>query len=559
MNKDYSYRMKGWRMCKLQIRSYRDSRLACNNRARARSVLDKAAVKPETLNTITMTVTPTRLRALFFLLLVAGVPALYSQDADSAPVYVVPIRGEINPARMVFVRRSIQKAEAAGARFIIFEIDTFGGRVDSALQITTLIGSVADAETIAYVPSSAEGTGVSWSAGALISFSCDRIYMAPGTSIGAAAPVYQTQAGMEAAPEKTVSAVRAQMAALAEKNGYPVPVARAMVDDDVELLEVYLGEEMRLVARDDFPELEREAADRDLEIEEGRIVSASGKLLTLTAGQMARYGISSGTVGSLSSLYADVGVDETAAVILEETPADRAAAFVTGAAVSAILIIAGLVALYLEITSPGFGVPGTVAIVCFAVVFLGSALLGTVGSLELLMFLAGVVLLVVEIFLIPGFGIIGIAGLVLMAVSLVLSRQGFIWPEFEWEWDVFRRNLSIVGVSVVSSLIVFGVVLKAFPRLPLFNRLILSGTGSGGAGGGVGTPVSTSSPLRDGAVSQLAGKTGVVITALRPVGKIELDGEIWEAQSDGEYLAPGTAVEVVETRGNRIFVGRAGR
>ena len=491
-----------------------------------------------------------------FLLLVAS--ASVAQNAATA--FVVPIHGEINPARVVFVRRSIDQARDAGADYIIFEIDTFGGRVDSALQITTLIGSATDAITIAYVPASAEGTGVSWSAGALISLACDRIYMGAGTSIGAAAPVFQTQTGMEMAPEKTVSAVRAQMAALAEKNGYPVAVARAMVDQDIELIEVYLGDELILAARDEMTEIERDAENRGVTIEEGKVISATGKLLTLTAGEMEKYGVSSGTVFFTEELYGEIGVPDDGVTILAESAADRAAAFVTGSAVAGLLVLAGLVALYLEITSPGFGVPGTIAIICFAVVFLGSALLGTVGSIELLMFLAGVVLLVVEIFLIPGFGVTGVSGILLIAVSLVLSRQDFVWPEFDWEWDIFRRNIVTVGISVVSSIVVFGILLKAFPRLPLFNRLILAASGGSGATAtAVGSAASISSPLHaTDSIPVSAGDTGVVVTALRPVGKADLGGEIWEVQSDADFVEPGEKIVVTEVRGKRIEVRRSG-
>ena len=190
----------------------------------------------------------------FIVFLIALSTVGWSQS--TGPIaYVIPIHGEIEPSRMIFVRRGIEKAEAAGAEYIVFDIDTFGGRVDSALQIATLIGSARSATTIAFVPAAAEGTGVSWSAGALISFACNEIYMAPGTSIGAAAPVYQTQTGMEMADEKTVSAVRTQMAALAEKNGYPKSVAFAMVDLDIELVEVYLDDDIILTSTDDIPDL----------------------------------------------------------------------------------------------------------------------------------------------------------------------------------------------------------------------------------------------------------------------------------------------------------------
>ena len=469
--------------------------------------------------------------------------------------YVIPIHGEIEPSRMIFVRRGIEKAEAAGAEYIVFDIDTFGGRVDSALQIATLIGSARSATTIAFVPAAAEGTGVSWSAGALISFACNEIYMAPGTSIGAAAPVYQTQTGMEMADEKTVSAVRTQMAALAEKNGYPKSVAFAMVDLDIELVEVYLDDDIILTSTDDIPDLVREAAKSETTFEQGKTVSREGKLLSLTAGDMEKYGISSGTVYDTDELFAAIGVDPAGAIFLEESLLDRAASFVTGALLTGLLVVAGLVALYMEVTSPGFGIPGTIAIICFAVVFLGSALLGTVGSLELLLFLIGVVLLIVEIFLIPGFGITGISGILLIAVALILSRQDFILPEFTWEWDVFRQNLLVIGLSVVASVVFFGLIIKLFPHLPLFNRLILQSPDTGNV---LGVAESTGEPpILDSATVVDVGMHGVSLTVLRPVGKAEIGGDVVIVKTEGEFVDEGVDIEVVGVNGNQISVKKA--
>ena len=159
------------------------------------------------------------------------------EESPGAGGMLIPIEGEIDKFQVIFLRRSIEKAKDAGVETVVFSINTFGGRVDSALQMATLIGSLDEIETIAYIPSEPESLGVSWSAGALISFSCNGIYMSPGTSIGAAAPVFQSAEGSQAAGEKTVSAVRTQLAALAEKNGYPKGVAIAMVDKDAELVE----------------------------------------------------------------------------------------------------------------------------------------------------------------------------------------------------------------------------------------------------------------------------------------------------------------------------------
>jgi membrane-bound serine protease (ClpP class) len=484
-------------------------------------------------------------RFFFILLLLSLIVPVWAQE--TAEAYVIPIEGEIDRALMIFIRRGIQAAEQVEASTIIFRIDTFGGRVDSALQIATLIGGLDEIETIAYVPATPEGTGVSWSAGALISFSCDRIYMAPGTSMGAAAPVYQSQQGMEAAPEKTVSAVRAQMAALAEKNGYPKAIALAMVDMDVELIEVYLDGKLEVSTAGDLPDLERRAREEDLTLEKGKIISPAGKLLTLTAGEMERYGVSSATVGDLEALYELIGIPTASVSTREPSTPDRIVSVITGAAVTSLLVLIGLAALYLEITSPGFGVPGTIAIIAFLIIFLGGALLGTVGSLEIILFLLGVVLLVIEIFLIPGFGVTGISGIVLMIAALVLSRQEFVIPRVPWEWDIFLRNLRNVGFGFVGSLVLLVFLLRIFPRTPGLKRLILESNQDATAGYTVQSVESS---------ALLTGRRGSAVTALRPAGKADFEGEILVVETDGEFIEAGTPVEVIEVSGNRIVVRR---
>ncbi|MFW5711996.1 MAG: nodulation protein NfeD, partial [Spirochaetota bacterium] len=209
-------------------------------------------------------------------------PLLISQE-NQYDAALIPIEGEIDPFQVVFLRRSIEKARDAGAETLIFSINTFGGRVDTALQIGTLIGSLDELNTVAYIPAEPESVGVSWSAGALISFASNAIYMAPGTSIGAAAPVFQTAEGMQSVDEKTVSAIRTQLAALAEKNGYPTEVALAMVDQDIELTAIETDEgyqfKTRTLTGSDSQETEQPGG-----VKEGTVLSPAGKLLTLTAG-----------------------------------------------------------------------------------------------------------------------------------------------------------------------------------------------------------------------------------------------------------------------------------
>ena len=485
----------------------------------------------------------------------------------SAPVYVVPLREDVDRYLGVFLGRSLEIAEKAGAELIIIEIDTFGGRVDTALEIASRIGSASFARTVAYVPADSGGRGVSWSAGALMALSCSELWMAPGTSMGAAAPVYQTAEGMQAAGEKTVSAVRGQMAALAEKNGYPVGVALAMVDADVVLKEVIAGGSETLETAEEIEAMER----RGETFEIGKTVCGEGKLLTLTAGEMERYGVSSGTVPTRNGLIESLGYAPADAMVLEKSRSDSVLTFLTSGAATSLLLIAALVALYLEVTSPGFGVPGTIALVCFAVVFGASGLMGNLGSVEILMFLIGVILLLIEIFIIPGFGIVGIAGIILILTSLVFSLQDFYWPEFDWQWTIAKRNLGIVGIGVLGGIVLIGVIMAALPRAGLFDRLVLHGPGDPGyAGktrrgkrkGGVpdGAGADKSGVREPGVAPPTVGETvpggaeGVAVTDLRPVGKVRLGERIVVAETDGEYYDKGKRVIVVRTDGVKIVV-----
>lgn len=468
-----------------------------------------------------------------------------ADEVSRAEAVIIPIYGDIDAPLYVFIRRSIEQASRLDAATIIFDIDTFGGRVDSALQIANLIGAQSDMRTVAYVRLRPEGTGVSWSAGALIGMASDAIYMAPGTSMGAAAPVLQTPEGAQAADEKAVSAVRTQMAALAEKNGYPIPIALAMVDSAVEVHELFVDGEMQILTRDEAEALERRAEQDGRSVERGVVISEAGKLLSLTAGEMERFGLSSGTPATFEELYQSLGISADSVVLLERGTADQLVAFLTGAAFTSLLVMVGLGALFFEVTSPGFGIPGTIAILCFSVLFSGNFLLGQVGSVELILFLLGIVLLVIEIFVIPGFGVAGISGIVLMLSSLVLAQQDFIVPDFDWQWSVLQQNLLMVLASAVGAFVVFGIGAMALKRAPGFNRLALQTTQDAALGYSV----------QDSDVSgRYLGKRGITLTTLRPVGNIEIDDELLQAEADGEYLDRGVQVEVTEVSGNRMVV-----
>jgi membrane-bound serine protease (ClpP class) len=489
-----------------------------------------------------------------FLCLILGGP-LFAQAAagetgnGQGTAWIIPIRGDIEPSLTVFVRREGRKALDQGAAYLIFEIDTFGGRVDSALQITSFITSVKGAKTIAWVNSGEDSMGVSWSAGALIAMACQEIYMARGTSLGAAAPVTIGADGQtEGTGEKTVAALRSQMAALAERNNHPMEIARAMVDYDVELWEALVDGEIRVLSLGELELLERGMPKPERQ----GLVSPKGKLLSLTSGEARRYGLARGLADDRESLLAAIGA-ASPAMESAPGPADGIISLLTSGPVQILLIVLGLVMVFLEIQSPGFGIFGVVAIIAFVTVFGAGAMLGRVGSLEIVLFLVGLGLLVVEIFITPGFGFMGISGFILIGFSLLFSMQDFVVPRFDWEWTLLGRNAVVVFVALVASITGIAAIALLGPRIRLFDKLTLQAQITGTASGPLPSGDSAAAGGQDPCQS-LVGKIGIAATPLHPVGRVEIDGEVYEAQAEGLFVEKGRGVKVTKARGNTVTV-----
>jgi membrane-bound serine protease (ClpP class) len=290
---------------------------------------------------------------------------------------------------------------------------------------------------------------------------------------------------------------------------------------------------------------------------------------------MERYGVSSGTVDTRDDLVRALGYLPGDVVVQDKSRSDSIIALLTSSAVTSLLLIAGLVALYLEITSPGFGVPGTIALICFSVVFGASGLMGNLGPIEIIMFIIGVVLLLLEIFIIPGFGIAGIAGIVLVLGSFVFSLQSFYWPQFDWQWTIARRNLGLVGLSLVGGLGLIALLMTLMPRASLFDRLVLHGPDNpafardgrpGGSRRGRkkdqtrNAPEGPKPPEPDKTSPEvMPGSRGTALTDLRPVGKVRFGDQTVVAETDGEYCGKGAAVAVLRIDGIRIVVAEEGK
>ena len=412
--------------------------------------------------------------------------------------------------------------------------------------------------------------GVSWSAGALIAFACSEIYMAPGTSMGAAAPVTPGAGGeMQGAGEKAVAAVRSQMAALAERNGHPVSLALAMVDYDVELWEVSVDGKTMALTLGELERMEKDAKGGKVKIERIGIISPKGKLLSLTSGEALRFGLATGLAENQESLLAAIGVKGE---IVKSSPsaADDVISLLTSGPVQAILILLALVMIFVEFQTPGFGIPGITAVIAFLIVFGSSALLGRVGSLEIIFLLAGLGLLAVEIFVLPGFGVTGISGFILIGLSLVLSMQDFVIPRFDWEWELLGRNALVVVAGLLAAITGIAIIALLGPRIRIFDRIMLKTSITGTAGGpdpdspagkvngaaGTDSAYSGLAAEDEENFSALVGKVGTSESILRPSGRAVIDGKIYTVEADGGFVDSGTGIVVTRVRGNRIIVKR---
>jgi len=415
-------------------------------------------------------------------------------------VYVAPIEGIIDLGLAPFVQRVLDEATQAGAAAVVLEINTFGGRVDAAVQIRdSLLNSKL--RTVAFVNKRAI------SAGALIGLSAEKLVMAGGGTIGAATPVQMGQPGAAAKPveEKTVSYVRKEFRATAEARKRPPLLAEAMVDADVEIAGVI----------------------------------EKGKLLTLTTDEALKNKLIDFRADTIESALHQLGLGDAELRRASLNWAEHLVRFLTHPVISSLLITLAMLGIIVEIRSPGFGVPGAIGVASLAAFFWGHWLVQLAGWGELLLALLGVVLLLLELLVIPGFGIAGIFGILALLGALVMSVVGAgATPEF------FMLAAGRIVSSLLVALLVSFLVLRFMPRTRFGRMLILeSGLGAGQSYG--------SAPDSD---MHWLGKKGQASSPLRPSGIANIEGARVDVVSDGEFIDAGWFIEVMRVDGNRIVV-----
>jgi membrane-bound serine protease (ClpP class) len=420
---------------------------------------------------------------------------LEGQEAPAGAVYRVPVHGVIELGVAPFVERSIQEAQQAGAAAVILELETPGGRVDAAERIAN---AIEDSE----IPVYAFINRHAYSAGALIALATDRIYMRPASVMGAATPVVGSG---EKAPEKIVSAMRSQMRALAEARELDPRVAEAMVDEDIAI--------------------------------EG--VVEAGKLLTLTTEEAVGLNYAA-EVEDWDALLQELDLGAAPVRVMGVNWAERIVRFLSNPIVAPFLLSLGFLGLIAEIKSPGLGLAGLAGLLSLSLFFGSHMILGLAGIEDLILFGAGVVLIGVEIFIIPGFGLFGVLGGVGVLAGVYLSLLGGIptTPDF-------AQAGAILSTSILIILLTSWALLRHLPQSSRLTRsgvfLVTKGTRSEGWASAARRP-------------DLVGREGVALTDLRPSGTVLVGEERVDAVSESAWIEDGTMVRVVSSEGYRHVV-----
>lgn len=404
---------------------------------------------------------------------------------------------EVNRWYKSYIKRAINKAEKEGATLIILEIDTPGGLLNEALNIKNILIE-STIPVVTYINKNA------LSAGALIALSTKAIYMSEGSVIGAATPVYMQGTDIKKASEKEVSAMRAAMRSSAEISKKNTKVAEAMVDETIVLT--------------------KEADGIDLD---------EKTLLTLSTDEAISLGIADGKASSIAQIIKLRGLsDSTKITVMEENKYDTISKFMLNPLLLTLLLVLGIVGAYIEIKTPGFGIGGTISIISFALFFFAQVNVGGSSLIAPAIFILGSILLLVEIFVIPGFGVVGIAGIILMVSSLFIAFGVS---------NIVQATYSVFFAIIISvALMIF--IAKKLPQSKLFSKISLQAdTGSYKSG------------IKH---NELLNKEGIAITFLRPSGTISIDNKKYDAVSDGELIEKGSNIKVIDVSDNKITVSK---
>jgi membrane-bound serine protease (ClpP class) len=461
-------------------------------------------------------------RYLLLLLILAIAPQVSAarEVIQKGDTVVVPLNGEISQPLVLFLRRAVKVAESAGAGAIIFEMNTYGGRLDAAADITGILNH-ATIPTYTFINSNAG------SAGSLIALATQHIYMSPVSAIGAAAPVLSTGEDLPATErDKTLSYWSALVRSSATRNGHNPDIGEAFMSKEKE---VKIGD---------------------------RVVHPKGSLLTLTAQEATekingKPLLADDVADSVADLVRKAGL-KGQAVALDPSGFERLAFWIT--ALAPLLLLLGIICAYLEFKIPGASLPGILAGVCFALFFLGHYLAGLAGWEVVSLFVLGLFLVLIEIlFFAHSTIVIGVVGVFLMLASLLWAMiDRYPGETFFPTGQMIAIPMRNLFIAVVGAAIGIVLLARYLPRTSIYRRFALMTTNPPG-------PSLAGAPREFAtALDVTAGMQGTAQTTLRPSGKARFAEHVIDVVTEGEFIAADTPITVIQKDGMRVVVKQAG-
>ncbi len=434
-------------------------------------------------------------------------------------VFQFNIQDEIAKPIWRLTQRAFEEAEKIKADYILIHLNTYGGMVNIADSIRTRILN-SRIPVMVFIDNQAI------SAGSLISIACDSIYMRPGGSIGAATVVNQSG---EQVPDKYQSFMRSTMRATAEAHGKDT---------------IIKGNDTLIKWRRD-PKIAEAMVDPVLEVPG---VVASGQVLTFTADEALKNGYCEGIAESIPSVLKEAGISNYNLVEFKESGVDKLIGFLLRPIIQGLLIVLIIGGIYFELQTPGIGFPLATAVFAALLYFAPLYLEGLAQNWELIAFIAGLILLGLEIFVIPGFGIAGISGIILIILGLTMAMVDNVAFKFE--------GIQALDKVMKAFLIVFFSISVAFVSSILISKKLFTSKTFKFA-------LNTVQKQEDGYVGidlhqkEMIGKTGTAYTILRPSGMIEIDGEIFDAKAEIGYIDKGVKVKVIRDEAGQLYVIKA--
>lgn len=441
----------------------------------------------------------------------AEVAPVVAAPVKKTVVYVIPVKDEINSPTLYILRRGLKEAIEQKADVVLLDMNTPGGALDVTFQIMEALEKFPG-QKLTFVDREA------MSAGAFISAVTDEIYFAPNGVIGAAAPVLSTGGEIDKSmKQKIVSYLRARMRATSEGKGYRGQVISAMIDEDYELK---IGE---------------------------KVLKPKGELLSLTATEaLEKYGeppqalLGAGKAADIPALLsAKYGADKYEVRNFQVTWSESLAKYLT--ALSPILMGLGILALFVEFKTPGFGWPGVTGILLLALVFLGNYGAGLSGHEPALLFVIGAALVAAELIFFPGLVIVALTGVTFMLGALVWAGADY-WPNqpmtVNFSGEMLMQPLLNLALALVIAAGLFAALLKYLPQTGLYQHLAVQGAST--------TPAQTAgiAPQPAGTIARLTGRRGIAVTGLFPSGEVEIDGRRYQAKVDLGFVEPNSPIVV---------------